>query len=718
MIFYLLICSVSIFAGIGIARTLRLKLEFNWALYLAPVLTLLFWTLCLGIGICFGITVRELRPAIIVGTLIFCVYGVYGRRFSLEWRQIICFGCILLLPVAIMRPYFLGGITAFPGSPVMDGWSYIAFGQYLLDYPKGAHGGLAPLYQYASHLSGTRFCASGMLGLFSIFQHDETQAVSGCFLAYALFVLACASMLFSMVQKIKPSSGVLYVSMCIFSGWTLKLLYANNYDNALFLAILPAVSTIAAISCSERSRSILMGSLLAAGVYIYPEMFPVLVLLALLLTLSPWHSSDIRKGRVVFGAFLCAMLLLLPYFPLVFIFFMGQLAGGMGAFVSKSGDSVLREILHSKVWLVSFWGMFDLYPLPNQEIGSNWMFLARLISVFLTAFSVLGCIRLFGNKQHGLVVFLVILLIGYFYMAYLQSYLYGAYKFGLLAWWLLCFTAIIGAELLADMLKSYGLSHDNMYFLITWSIVCVLTAHNLNYFDRMLTIRSMQPFQQLKYLPRPAKNVPLILAANDTLANEWAVYFLRDRLIYLPFYRGIMSQPQVVPWMKESPNVDLHAARYLLTDNMTPAPAGQKVWGDDVYALWLLPERWAVVAEIDNPNGLDVSGGLAAMWLGKGTTELVLISQYDGAAVLSGNFRFGPSMPESPNRQIVVVNEDGHRSLLQIEKDGEELSFTVPVHFGANRIKLEPIGSPTVEVLPNGDTRPLIVGIWGLRITQ
>jgi len=61
MTFYLLICIVSIFAEIGIAGTLRFQLESNWALYLAPVLTLVFWTLCVGIGICFEFTVRELR---------------------------------------------------------------------------------------------------------------------------------------------------------------------------------------------------------------------------------------------------------------------------------------------------------------------------------------------------------------------------------------------------------------------------------------------------------------------------------------------------------------------------------------------------------------------------------------------------------------------------------------------------------------------------------
>ena len=642
--FYLLICIVSIFAGIGVARALRLQLEFYWSVYLAPVLTLVFWTLCLGIGISVGFTVRELRLAIILGTVAFCVYGVYGRRFPFEWKQIIWIGCVLFLPVAIMWPYFLAGITVFPGSPSLDGWSYIAFGQYILDYRKGVHGGLAPIYQFASHLSGTRFCASAVLGLFSILQHDETQAVSGCFLAYTLFVLASSSTLFVMVQKIKPLTAVLYVSMCIFSGWTLKLLYANNYDNALFLAILPTIATIGGISCSERTRSILMGSLLAAGVYIYPEMLPVLGLLALLIVLDPWQNGDIRKGKVIFTAFLGAILLLVPYLPHVFKFFMSQLDAAMSASGPRPGGNEFEEMLHTKTWLSSFWGMLGPYPLPSLEIGSGRMLWARLISVFLTALSVLGCFRMFRNKQYGLLILFGILLLGYFHMAYLQSYAYGAYKLGLVTWWLLCFAVVVGAELLADILESYGHSHGNIYFLVTWLIVCVLTVHNVNHFDKtILTVRSIHPFQQLKYLPEPARNVPLVLAVNDTLANEWAVYFLRDRLIYLPFYRGYMSQPHVVPLMKESQPVDLNAARYILTDNMTPTPAGQKVWSNDVYSLWSLPERWAVVTEVDNPNGVETWGGLAAMWLEKGTTELVLVSQYDGEPVLWGPFILVPA---------------------------------------------------------------------------
>src|SRR5208337_1079725 len=168
-----------------------------------------------------------------------------------------------------------------------------------------------------------------------------------------------------------------------------------------------------------------------------------------------------------------------------------QLGAGMSVSGPRPGGNMFEEILHTQTWLSSFWGMLGPYPLPSLEIGSSRMLWARLISVFLTALSVLGCIRLFRNKQYGLLILLGILLLGYFHMAYLQSYAYGAYKLGLGTWWLLCFAVVLGAELLADILESYGHSHGNIYFLVTWSIVCVFTVHNLNHFDKMiLTVRS------------------------------------------------------------------------------------------------------------------------------------------------------------------------------------------------------------------------------------
>jgi hypothetical protein len=42
----------------------------------------------------------------------------------------------------------------------------------------------------------------------------------------------------------------------------------------------------------------------------------------------------------------------------------------------------------------------------------------------------------------------------------------------------------------------------------------------------------------------------------------------------------------------------------------------------------------------------------------------------------------------------------------------------VPVQLGENEITLEVMEKPTVDVLPNGDRRPLMLGVLDLRLQK
>ena len=65
-----------------------------------------------------------------------------------------------------------------------DGWTYTALGQYLWQYPRGANGGLAPLYQYGFAFSETRFVASSFLGFLSpFFSFGDTEIGACAFLS-------------------------------------------------------------------------------------------------------------------------------------------------------------------------------------------------------------------------------------------------------------------------------------------------------------------------------------------------------------------------------------------------------------------------------------------------------------------------------------------------------------------------------------------------------
>ena len=190
MIAYLLLCTISILTGQGILRLTRVGVETPVSIFLAPLVTLSFWAILLGLGISIGFTVKDLRLFVWPLTILLAAVGLWGadfRFFKQDWPMVLI---VLVAPVLLMAPYFWNGITTYLGSPAYDGWSYMAYGQYLLDYPRGTEGGLSPLAQYAAHLNSTRFIASALLGFFAVLSgsNADTQMVSGLFLAWTLFV--------------------------------------------------------------------------------------------------------------------------------------------------------------------------------------------------------------------------------------------------------------------------------------------------------------------------------------------------------------------------------------------------------------------------------------------------------------------------------------------------------------------------------------------------
>src|SRR5712692_2967442 len=160
-------CIISILAGQGQLWLIGLQVERRAALYLAPVITLVLWTTMLGIGVSLGLPVRQLWLIGWLLTILLAFFGVQRRDHLFLKNEWMLLMITILLPIGLMAPYFWYGLATYLGSPAPDGWSYIASGQYLWQYPRGTEGGLAPLYQYAAHLSGTRFIASALLGFFS-----------------------------------------------------------------------------------------------------------------------------------------------------------------------------------------------------------------------------------------------------------------------------------------------------------------------------------------------------------------------------------------------------------------------------------------------------------------------------------------------------------------------------------------------------------------------
>jgi hypothetical protein len=93
------------------------------------------------------------------------------------------FTVALTVPPVVLLPYFVHGFGVYQGTPHPDAWSYTVFSAYLWDYPRLTDGGLAPVYQWASHLSLTRYVSPAEMGwLATATQEGDTQAAYGLLL--------------------------------------------------------------------------------------------------------------------------------------------------------------------------------------------------------------------------------------------------------------------------------------------------------------------------------------------------------------------------------------------------------------------------------------------------------------------------------------------------------------------------------------------------------
>ena len=722
VIIYFLICAVSILAGRGILHLLGVKVDPSCSIFLAPLITLTLWAILLGLSVSSGFTVRDVRLYFWILTILLAVVGLWRGRYRFirqDWPIILV---VILAPVVLMAPYFWNGITSYLGSPAWDGWSYIAYGQYLLDYPRGTEGGLSPLDQYAAHLNGTRFIASALLGFLALISgsNADTQMASGLFLAWSLFVFSSSCMLVGKVSGIKRLLTAFYVGICVFSGWLLSLLSMNNYDNALAISFLPAFAGVSHIVKPQYKRwAFILAGMIIAIIYCYPEMSPFVLGGACLFFIQRIvRDAKPIKPWIILSFMTCVLMGIgiAPLYDLV-LFFIAQLQAGLGNGV-RPGEGALPGLLKKSTLLMCFWGFHSAGSSLAPIINVLWFFLCSLLSLVLSIMAVLGICDLFKRREWGFAATLIVLFAGSLYMIVVQKYSYGAYKLILLNWWAMVFAVILGVDKLLALSGRRG----NFRVAVKCSFVglfvffsCLNAAMAIQN-DKALNSRSVLPFKKVTEIKDIVGPRPVIVAVNDPIANEWAVYFLRNMPISLTQYRAYMAQAHVIPLMQRAREIDITKVKYAVTDSKGSFPKSDLLWKGGPYYLWKLKDnRWLQPTEIRNPNGLEKLSGKPFFWIGKGDTEIDLLSTENGTAVISAEFLLGPSLPDKPDRRLVLLTDKGYQTNIIIAKNGPQ-EITVPVVRGKNRIILHPLDRPSVSITGNGDKRPLLIGVRGLKV--
>lgn len=171
--------------------------------------------------------------------------------------------------------------------------------------------------------------------------------------------------------------------------------------------------------------------------------------------------------------------------------------------------------------------------------------------------------------------------------------------------------------------------------------------------------------------------------------------------------------------MEKAKRIELTDIRYVLTDDTAflMFPPTEMMWSGGPYRLWKLADKWLVISAIRNPNGVENWGGTRGFWIGKGDTEIELISSKNGQVIIEGQFIRGPSLPERSDRRMLIFSAQGYQTSVSIVENGRP-TLSVPVSLGKNQIFFRALDQPTLTRLPDGDTRPLLLDVYGLKIAE
>jgi hypothetical protein len=716
---YILLCAISASVGLAIIRLLRVSLSQSSALMLAPVVALAWWAVVLGFSVSFGVPVSILAGPVWAASLGLSAYGIGASARHVNWQDARRVAFTAALPVLILMPYFLIGLADYPGSALADGWSYVAFGQYLWMYPNGTEGGLAPLHQYAAHLVHTRYLAASLLGFFSpFFSPGDTQASSGLFLAWAVFVFSTSCAFFALSIGLRALQLVTYLVFVVLSGWIVNLVWANNYDNALALSFAPALAgLIIQFDLDARGWRVLLALIGAALFYVYPEMAPIVLALAVFVALDRWRRETTPLGRwalVATTAGTLALAMTWPFVPDLVAFISVQTSVGLQA-AGRPGEGMFPGLLSLRFQPSAFWG------LGGEFRVERFLPLANLLGVVLSMLAATGLVRLLRSRQAGVSAWLVLLVTAAVAMIVAAQYSYGAYKLILLSWWMLGMAVVLGIDAVVASRPLTQYARAVRVGACTALIAAALVhagIRNRRAVDEagrwtMADYRQVRTIEDLK-LPKK-----VLIAVDEPVANEWAVYFLRDVPVALGSYRLYMAFSHVRPLMDRARSIPQEDIGYVLTDDHPEAAfrdpkAWSLVWAAGPYRLWApKAERWAILTGVTNPYGLEEVGGKPFFWMGPAASSLDVLSSADGELGLRAAFIPGPSVAGVPSRRLLVTTTSGYSRELLVH--GGERLIRIPVKAGSEQISMTVLDVPTSPA-PNGDPRALVLGVQDLSV--
>jgi hypothetical protein len=200
--------------------------------------------------------------------------------------------------------------------------------------------------------------------------------------------------------------------------------------------------------------------------------------------------------------------------------------------------------------------------------------------------------------------------------------------------------------------------------------------------------------------------------------SSWLSYFARKNRVWLgnPLIADIdLSAWPGTVWL---PNTMPQKGLILSCPLLSPFVAGSSVRmqrTEGLYSFWRFEgTEWVASINIQNPNGIESIDNVFFFWVGNKNTVIETVAGRPGVLTLQGTAHPGPSLPEHMDRSLVLEIDAGFHAKKHITSAGI-ISLDIPIKEGQTRIGLHVEDPPSVFIMPNGDTRPLLLQLRDLK---
>lgn len=701
--------------GLGVANVVGLRSAAGRIL-LAPSLFVVAITLVIGPLVELRLPVRMVSPYIWVGCTLLAVYGLRGLRDALKSSAV----QRILILAFIVSLLVLGGFQWYGlfnhlGSPNQDGLTYVSFSEYLRLYSRGMTGGLAPLYQFGSHLAESRFIESAMLALFIPPWADhavDTQMVVGPLLLIGVFAFACSVAYVAEVvnERGLRNSRELSMLLAVFGGWLPFVLLANNFSNLCMLGFSPALFGMAFDRRSSGYARYLGPAVFsAASIYMFPELSPLVIAVFCIAGMENIFTGERNSQiKIWFGVAALTVALTSIFLPHAVHHFLLQLTAAEPHAGGRPGNGFMPDLLITSRLLASLWG-FERIPFLGMSSETVSMYVGALLAL-VTGYGLIAAVR---ARSYSLCLYFVIIVVLAIVMITIERYDYGAYKILLLGWWATAVLLSAGATYIWSMFaapKAWLNISSRVLLAATLLLSALLWGNQQLTWLESFVYKEAQPLREARdYLAK--LNQTTTVTISDPVLSDWMVYELRNLPIRYSEYIGYMGQTHVLPVMARS-DAPKQSGNYMLVGKGTMA-AGITVWSNELFNVFKIEAGNPLVSlgEIRAPNRVERFDGSTFFWLGHDPATVDLHSSADEVILMDIELIGGPS-----------VGDPAKSFMIQIELDGVEVDrfslysssahdIRLSLHAGTNSVVIKPVYDGAVKSNANGDPRILFAGV-------